>query len=158
MTFQLLGCLSGHPTVTFFGVSGPDDLAGILGASVDLPAGARVLAIVVVAALGAGVLTGLLRRPAARAVATTVTAVLGALLVGLTELVALPGLAARADFVMGLFVYQSHTALGPGDIVGTAVGFWSTLGVLVVIAAVGVLRLVDRREDRESPRGLRLFD
>ncbi|MGQ0778911.1 MAG: hypothetical protein ACT4NY_31625 [Pseudonocardiales bacterium] len=46
--------------------------------------------------------------------------------------------------------YRSNTHIhGPGDIVSTAVGFWLTLVVLMVISAVGIQRLTENRRERE---------
>ena len=107
--------------------------SGILN-TVELPAGAPVLALITAIVVALGVLSVAIPRPGARA---TVAALAGGVLLGITEIVLINGLTDGAGNLPTLFGTFDHTT-NPDDFVGTDVGFWLALLVLMAAAAVGV--------------------
>jgi hypothetical protein len=131
------------------------ELRGAILNTVALPGGATVLAVIAAIVLALGVLSVAIPRPGPRAAVAMVTTLVGAVLMGITEIVVVNGLSDGAGNLPTLFGTFDDTT-NPDDFVSTELGFWLALVALLAAAAVSVGSLI-RLRSAEIDRQLREF-
>nr|WP_042186677.1 hypothetical protein [Kibdelosporangium sp. MJ126-NF4]CEL17448.1 hypothetical protein [Kibdelosporangium sp. MJ126-NF4]CTQ91325.1 hypothetical protein [Kibdelosporangium sp. MJ126-NF4] len=125
--------------------------AGQFVEEAEVPVGVTVIAVVIVTVMAAGVATSLARKR--RVPAAITAAVLGSALLVVAEVVASAGLVSEARDAALWTSYLPETQgmdvqARAGELVGTRIGFWLTLAMLLVLLAFNAAWLIRSRRQR----------